>query len=219
MDVRRDRRNVGYRPSARRGVRRAWRARRDQRARRAACRRPVAAELGGDTRRLRASTLAEPHAIGREAERGSSTSTGSCSSADPARRQLRPRLRPRPRRSQLSTMKLVGYTEVVHQLADRLAAGRLDPALRRARQGPAVSRLDDRHVRQRRRLDARPHARNRARAGPRERDPPRDRRRHPLLERQGRGARGCARAHADRRHVDDERHRRRVRLPAREPRR
>ena len=55
---------------------------------------------------------------------------------------------------QLLTMKLVGYTEAIHALADRYAERRVDPALRRARQGPAVPGLDDRHDRQRRRLDA-----------------------------------------------------------------
>ena len=113
---------------------------------------------------------------------------------------------------QLVTMKLVGYTEAIHALLPRDARARVDPALRRPRQGPAVPRLDDRQHRQRRRHRDGAHARHRAGADPRQRPPPGHRRRQPGLGGQAAGrARGGARAHAARAADHDERGRRRVR--------
>ena len=84
----------------------------------------------------------------------------------------------------LVTLKLVGYTEVVHQLAGRFWAGRVDPPLRRAREGPPVPGLDHGVDCERCRLDDDPDDGARARAGARQRHPPRDRGRHALLGRQ-----------------------------------
>ena len=57
---------------------------------------------------------------------------------------------------ELVTLKLVGFAEVVHVLLDRLVARQLDRAVRRPGQGPAISRLDDRIDRERRRSRALP---------------------------------------------------------------
>ena len=89
----------------------------------------------------------------------------------------------------LVTLKLVGYTEVVHTLRDRLTDGRLDRAVRRHGQGAAVPGLHDRHDRQRRCRRPDPDARRGAQADPRQLHPPGDRRRQPVLGGEGRGGR------------------------------
>ena len=73
----------------------------------------------------------------------------------------------------LVTLKLVGYTEVVHALRSRLTDGCLDRAVRRHGQGTAVSGLDDGHDRQRRHRRPDPDARRGAQAAARELDPSR----------------------------------------------
>ena len=50
------------------------------------------------------------------------------------------------RAMELVTLKLVGYTEVVHALLPRAPRRRVDPALRRPAKDAAVPGLDDRHA-------------------------------------------------------------------------
>ena len=85
------------------------------------------------------------------------------------------------RAMRLVTLKLVGYTEVVHALLDRLTPDVVDRALRWHGQGTPVPRLDDRLDGQRRRRRADPHARRRARPRSRQLDPSGHRRQQPLL--------------------------------------
>ena len=96
----------------------------------------------------------------------------------------------------LVTLKLVGYTEVVHALAPRLDARRVDPPLRRPGAPPSLPRLDHGHDRERRRRRPDAHARAAARADPGERDPPRRRRRQPRVGLEA--ARRCSRRSAAR---------------------
>ena len=81
----------------------------------------------------------------------------------------------------LVTMKLVGYTEVIHTLLPRYGRRLLDPHLRRPRARSSLPGLDDGHDRQRRRDEPRAHARRRTRADSRQRDPQRHRRRQPAV--------------------------------------
>ena len=83
--------------------------------------------------------------------------------------------------TRLTTLKLVGYAEVVHALLDRLDDVVVDRHVRRPGAVPALRRLDHGHDRQRRGRgpDARP--RPRAEADPRQLHPPGDRRQQPLL--------------------------------------
>ena len=97
----------------------------------------------------------------------------------------------------LITLKLVGYTEAIHVLAPRMRPQRFHRALRRARQGPSVSRVDHRVDRQRRGVDDGPYAGARADASPGERHPSGRGRRQPVLaEQAGGGARRVAQADA-----------------------
>ncbi len=104
----------------------------------------------------------------------------------------------------LVTLKLVGYTEVIH-VARAAAARRLQhPLLRRPRARSALPGLDHRDDRQRRGDRASCGRSCRARADPRQRDPPGDRRRQPAVARHGPGAaQGARRPDADRPARDD----------------
>ena len=83
----------------------------------------------------------------------------------------------------LVTLKLVGYTEVIHALLPA-ARGRLEhPHLRRSRPRSSLPGLDDGDDRQRRRDQLGAHARDRARADPGQRAAPGDRRRQPAVDR------------------------------------
>ena len=117
----------------------------------------------------------------------------------------------------LVTLKLVGYTEVIHTLAPRLApeaAVLIFGGLARDRPYPGV---DDRHDGQRRSHEPRAYARDRARPDACQRDPPGDRGGQPAVARHGAGSPRRARpADADRAPRDDGGDRRRVPLPARE---
>ena len=150
----------------------ARRARDDQRPRRGAGG-AVAAELGGEARGI-ALDLAEPQAIAGALARRRSASTGSRSSRSTATRT--------PSATTTSTGRS-GSSRSSSSATPRSCTssragwpGRLDPALRRAGEGPAVPGLDDRHDRERRRRDPHPDAGDRARARARQRDPPGDRR-------------------------------------------
>ncbi len=89
----------------------------------------------------------------------------------------------------LVTLKLVGYTTVVSTLRAAAVGVRVDRAVRRHGQGAPVSGIDHGHHRQRRRRRADADARRGAAAGPGELDPPRRRRRQPLLVGQAGGDR------------------------------
>ena len=88
----------------------------------------------------------------------------------------------------LVTLKIVGYTEVDPCAPAADGRGRRRADLRRPRPRPALSRLDDRDHRERRRDRARADARDRARSEARERAPPGDRRRQPPVARHAGGA-------------------------------
>ena len=69
--------------------------------------------------------------------------------------------------TRLTTLKLVGYAEVVHALLDRLDDVLVDRHVRRPGAVPALRRLDHGHDRQRRGRGPDPRARPRAEADPR----------------------------------------------------
>ena len=117
----------------------------------------------------------------------------------------------------LVTLKLVGYTEVIHALLPRLRTASsilIFGGLARDRPYPG---LDDGDDGQRRRDGPGADARHRAGADARERDAPGDRRRQPAVARHASGEdAGACRPHPDRAPGDDGRGRRRRALPARE---
>ena len=117
----------------------------------------------------------------------------------------------------LVTLKLVGYTEVIHSLLAAAHPRCVDPPVRRAREAPPVPRFDDDHHDQPRGRRAGPEPRDGDRADPRERAPPGDRRRQPLLGAEDRGPRGDEGQDADGTPRHDARRHRRGRVPPREP--
>ena len=117
-------------------------------------RRSPAGIAGRHGRRRSRFDLAEPETIA-AAPRAGRRRRPPRARRDRARREPRRASTTSRARLRLVTLKLVGYTEVVHTLAPRLAPGRVDPPLRRAGAAPAVSGLDDGHDRERRRLRAR----------------------------------------------------------------
>ena len=98
----------------------------------------------------------------------------------------------------LVTLKLVGYTEVVHALLDRLTDDVLHRAVRWAGQGSSVPGLHDRQHRQRRDRGPDPHPRPPAQADPGQLHPSGDRRRQPVLGGEAGGPRGVPRETPDR---------------------
>ena len=116
--------------------------------------REAAGAIDGRRRQLAHFDLAEPETIASAPRAESVRSTGSSSAAierdenTVADYDVAGAIR-------LVTLKLVGYTEVVHVLADRLTRRRVDPALRRPGAAPSLPRIDDDHDGQRRRRGAR----------------------------------------------------------------
>ena len=116
----------------------------------------------------------------------------------------------------LVTLKLVGYTEVVHALRDRLtddASVVLFGGMAKERPYPGSTTVTHRQ-RRRRRPD--PHPRRGAQAAARQLDPPGRRRRQPVLGGEDGGDRALRLGDADRPARDDGRDRRCGGVPARE---